>query len=94
MGLGYFLTEKVEYDSSGLLLTNGTWEYKPPMVKDIPSVFNVTLLKNMVRHACTYVFCTTYFVLRILSSIELALAKLSAFVTHCVGRFYEFVIQC
>lgn len=47
MGLGYFLTESVQYDSAGNLLTNGTFEYKPPMVKEIPSVFNVTLLRNV-----------------------------------------------
>eukprot|EP01038_Epipyxis_sp_PR26KG_P004721 gene4721-6626_t len=46
MGLGYFLTERVEYDSLGQLLTNGTWEYKVPMLQDIPNVMNVTLLKN------------------------------------------------
>eukprot|EP01034_Spumella_vulgaris_P024084 gene24084-30387_t len=46
MGLGYFLTEKVEYAPSGLLQTAGTWEYKPPMVQDIPSVLMLTLLKN------------------------------------------------
>jgi xanthine dehydrogenase/oxidase len=48
MGLGYFLTEHKEYSAeTALLETNGTWEYKPPMVQEIPSVFNVTLLKNM-----------------------------------------------
>lgn len=46
MGLGYFLTERVSYDSSGLLESAGTWEYKPPMVQEVPSVFNVTLLKK------------------------------------------------
>lgn len=46
MGLGYFVTEKVDYSSTGLLNTVGTWEYKPPLLLDIPSVLNVTLLKN------------------------------------------------
>lgn len=47
MGLGYFLTEKVEYDeSNGQLLTIGTWEYKPPLAQEIPGVLNVTLLRN------------------------------------------------
>jgi xanthine dehydrogenase/oxidase len=47
MGLGYFLTERVQYDvDNGQLLTNGTWEYKPPLAQDIPAVLNVTLLKN------------------------------------------------
>jgi xanthine dehydrogenase/oxidase len=46
MGLGYFLQESVEYDELGNLISNGTWEYKPPLASDIPSVFNVTLLAN------------------------------------------------
>jgi len=47
MGLGYFLTEELIYDpETGALLTNGTWEYKPPSVLDIPIVLNVTLLPN------------------------------------------------
>lgn len=51
MGLGYFLTESMEYSNdTGMLLTNGTWEYKPPMIADIPSVFNVTLLRNMYNN--------------------------------------------
>lgn len=45
-GLGYFLTEYIEYDPSGKLVTNGTWEYKPPSQKDIPIRFNVALLKD------------------------------------------------
>jgi xanthine dehydrogenase/oxidase len=46
----YFLTEKMEYSDTGNLLTSGTWEYKPPMVQDIPSVLTVTLLKNMYNN--------------------------------------------
>jgi xanthine dehydrogenase/oxidase len=34
----------MDYDSSGLLESVGTWEYKPPLAQDIPSVFNVTLI--------------------------------------------------
>lgn len=51
MGLGYFLQEKVEYSSTGGLKSIGTWEYKPPNAQDVPSVFNVTLLKNMYNTA-------------------------------------------
>ncbi len=48
MGLGYLLQEEVVYDATTAeLATVGTWEYKPPMVCDIPSVFNVTLMKDM-----------------------------------------------
>ncbi|XP_024541348.1 xanthine dehydrogenase/oxidase isoform X2 [Selaginella moellendorffii] len=46
-GLGYFLTEEFHYDpSTGKLLTDGTWEYKPPFARDIPYEFNTALLPN------------------------------------------------
>lgn len=46
MGLGYMLQERIDYDSNGLLESIGTWEYKPPLAQDIPSIFNVTLLSG------------------------------------------------
>lgn len=47
MGLGFWLLEKVRYNpETGKLLTNGTWEYKPPMSKDIPIDFRITFLNN------------------------------------------------
>ncbi|XP_060068194.1 uncharacterized protein LOC132548355 isoform X2 [Ylistrum balloti] len=47
MGLGYWLTEELKNDpQTGALLTNNTWEYKPPLGKDIPIDFRVHLLKN------------------------------------------------
>ncbi|XP_041366429.1 xanthine dehydrogenase-like [Gigantopelta aegis] len=47
MGLGYWLLEKLQFDSkTGENLTAGTWEYKPPMGKDIPISFNIKFLKN------------------------------------------------
>jgi xanthine dehydrogenase/oxidase len=45
-GLGLHTTEEVVYEDNGTLTTNGTWEYKPPSVMDIPVRLNVTLLKN------------------------------------------------
>lgn len=47
MGLGYMLMEKTVYDpETGRCLNNGTWDYKPPLVKDIPVDFRITFLEN------------------------------------------------
>eukprot|EP00039_Didymoeca_costata_P013650 m.211254 g.211254 ORF g.211254 m.211254 type:complete len:1324 (+) comp15833_c0_seq4:23-3994(+) len=47
MSMGYWLTEEIKHDpNTGLLLTDGTWEYKPPSVLDIPISMNTKLLAN------------------------------------------------
>ncbi|XP_046559709.1 xanthine dehydrogenase-like isoform X1 [Haliotis rubra] len=47
MGLGYWMTEQMIFDpKTGTALTAGTWEYKPPLGKDIPIDFRIQFLKN------------------------------------------------
>ncbi|CAL8110877.1 unnamed protein product [Orchesella dallaii] len=47
MGLGWWLTEELVYDqSSGQLLTDNTWNYKPMLPADIPEDLRVTLLRK------------------------------------------------
>ncbi|PVD33597.1 hypothetical protein C0Q70_04854 [Pomacea canaliculata] len=47
MGLGCHLLEDSKFDPrTGVLLTDGTWEYKPPLPKDLPIDFRVNLLRN------------------------------------------------
>jgi len=44
-GVGCLTTEEMLYGEQGQVLTDGTWEYKPPCSKTIPQEFNVYLLK-------------------------------------------------
>lgn len=42
-GIGFFLTEELEMDNTGVLVSNGTWTYKPPTVDNIPQMFCVEI---------------------------------------------------
>jgi len=44
-GIGNLTTEQLLYAEDGQLISDGTWEYKPPCSKTIPVDFRVTLLK-------------------------------------------------
>ncbi|XP_028176684.1 xanthine dehydrogenase 1-like [Ostrinia furnacalis] len=47
MGLGYWTSEHLVYDdSSGDLLTDRTWTYKPPGIKDIPADLRIYFQRN------------------------------------------------
>lgn len=47
MGLGYWTSEKLVYDkSNGKLLTDRTWTYKPPGIKDIPADMRIYFRRN------------------------------------------------
>jgi len=46
MGLGLYLTEEINYDANGKLITFDTWEYKPEGALDIPVDFRVSLLPD------------------------------------------------
>jgi len=45
-GLGLWMQEEILLGNDGDLISNGTWEYKPPCSQDIPIDFRVTLLAN------------------------------------------------
>jgi xanthine dehydrogenase molybdopterin-binding subunit B len=45
-GLGFSLVEKIEHDSAGRLLSNGTWDYRLPTALDVPHNMEVHFLNT------------------------------------------------
>ena len=55
MGLGLWTSERIVYDpETGRKLTAGTWNYKPPVNRDIPADFRVSLLRNAAHTSGVY----------------------------------------
>jgi xanthine dehydrogenase molybdopterin-binding subunit B len=46
-GLGFYLTEDLLEDEQGRISSDGTWEYKPPLMTDIPLHFNVEFMRGI-----------------------------------------------
>jgi len=47
MATGFWLSEQLNYDvTTGKLITDGSWWYKPPTTKDIPEQLNVEFLSS------------------------------------------------
>lgn len=45
-GLGYYLMEEAVIATDGALQSPGTWDYKPPLLADMPAEWKVALLEN------------------------------------------------
>ncbi|KAF7815420.1 indole-3-acetaldehyde oxidase-like [Senna tora] len=45
-GLGFFMLEEYEMNDEGLILADGTWNYKIPTIDTIPRQFNVEIISS------------------------------------------------
>lgn len=45
-GIGFFMYEEYLSNSDGMVISEGTWDYKVPTVDTIPKVFNVEILNS------------------------------------------------
>ena len=46
-GLGFYMTEDLLQNEQGGIASDGTWEYKPPLMADIPLQFNVEFMRGI-----------------------------------------------
>ncbi|ESO84677.1 hypothetical protein LOTGIDRAFT_131803 [Lottia gigantea] len=53
-GYGYFMLERYKVSPTGDVLTRGPGEYKIPSLGNIPSVFNVSMLKDSPKRSTVY----------------------------------------
>lgn len=51
---GLFALEDHRWSANGMLLTNGPHAYKIPTFMDVPTEFNVTLLRNSKTEKAVY----------------------------------------
>ncbi|CAN8295625.1 unnamed protein product [Cochlearia groenlandica] len=45
-GLGFFMYEEYKTDDKGLIIEEGTWDYKIPTIDNIPKQFNVEIINS------------------------------------------------
>lgn len=45
-GIGFFMNEEYTTDENGLVIQEGTWDYKIPTIDTIPKQFNVQILNS------------------------------------------------
>ncbi|XP_042416510.1 indole-3-acetaldehyde oxidase-like isoform X5 [Zingiber officinale] len=45
-GIGFFVYEKLEENSDGLVISDGTWSYKIPSIDTIPKHFNIRVMNS------------------------------------------------
>ena len=57
MGIGNVTTEELIFDDHGRLLTDGTWEYKPPCPKSIPKVKSIHYTEGSVFNVSIKLMC-------------------------------------
>ena len=94
MGVGMVLSERVKLDeSTGELLTNSTWNYKPPLAKNIPRVLNVTLAQNPFEQGICSSKASGEPPLVLSSSVLMAVRQAVAAAREDAGNAEDFVLN-